>query len=242
MFRFPIVAVALLSAPALADEPRPKGDTADLAKVVAQIVEKTNDFRKAEKREPVKVSHELFLTAEYFAKFMAETGKYGHEADGAKPGERAKKHGYEYCVVLENIATIYHPDGFTTEALAAALVKGWQDSPPHRRSMLDPDVVETGVAVARSKETGYYYGVQMFGRPKSMTVEFKITNRSDAKLEYTIGEDKYTLDPRYTQTHTRCRSGEVTFQAPKGLESVKAGAGDKFAVTGTGGSYQIKKE
>jgi uncharacterized protein YkwD len=242
MFRLSILSLALLAAPAAADDPRPKGDTADLAKVVAQIVERTNDFRKAEKREPVKTSHELFLTAEYFAKFMAETGKYGHEADGSKPGERAKKHGYEYCVVLENIAYIYHPNGFTTDALAAALVKGWQDSPPHRRSMLDPDVVETGVAVARSKETGYYYAVQMFGRPKSMTVEFKFTNRSDATLEYTIGEDKYTLEPRYTQTHTRCRPGEVTFQAPKGLEAVKARADDKFEVTGKAGSYQVKKE
>jgi len=76
------------------------------------------------------------------------------------------------------------------------------------------------VAVARSKETGYYYAVQMFGRPKSMSVEFQIANRSDARLEYTIGSDKFTLDPRYVQTHTRCRPGEVTFQAPKGLETV----------------------
>jgi len=241
MFRLPILAVALLAAPAVADDPRPKGDTADLAKVVAQIVEKTNDFRKAEKREPVTVSHELFLTAEYFGKFMAETGKYGHEADGSKPAGRAKKHGYEHCIVLENIAYIYHPDGFTTDALAAALVKGWQDSPPHRRSMLDPDVVETGVAVARSKETGYYYAVQMFGRPKSMTIEFKITNRSDANVEYSIGDDKFTIEPRYVQTLTRCRPAEITFQSPR-LDPIKAGAGDKFAVTGAGGSYQVKKE
>ena len=42
----------------------------------------------------------------------------------------------------------------------------------------DPDVTETGVAVARSEKTGYYYGVQMFGRPKSAAVVFKVENRA----------------------------------------------------------------
>lgn len=35
---------------------------------------------------------------------MAKTGKYGHAADGRKPAERAAAHGYEYCIVRENIA------------------------------------------------------------------------------------------------------------------------------------------
>src|SRR4051812_8958922 len=214
MFRYSVslLASALFLSPVVADEPPAKGD-ADVAKVTALIVERTNDFRKAEKREPVKTNPDLTKTAEYFAKFMAKTGKYGHEADGSKPAERATKHGYEYCIVLENIAYQYNSEGFTTEALATGLVKGWQDSPGHRKNMLDPDVTETGVAVARSEKTGYYYAVQMFGRPKSLAVVFKIVNHTDAALEYTIGEDKYTLEPRYTQTHTRCRAGEVTFQS-----------------------------
>src|SRR5262249_19787116 len=153
----------------------------------------------------------------------------------SKPADRAKKHGYDYCLVLENIAYEYSSDGFTTDALAGALVKGWQESPGHRKNMLDPDVTETGVAVARRESTGYFYAVQMFGRPKSLAVEFKIANRSDATLEYTIGEDKYTLEPRHTQTHTRCRVEEVTFQSPKGLEAIKAGARDKFNVSGKDG-------
>ena len=44
-----------------------------------------------------------------------------------------------------------------------------------------------------------------------------------------------------TENLTRATVG-VTFQAPKGLDPVKAGAGDKFAVTGSNGSYQVKKE
>jgi uncharacterized protein YkwD len=214
-----------------------------LSKVVTFIVDRTNDFRKAEKREPVKVNPDLTKAAEYFARFMAESGKYGHEADGQKPADRAKKHGYEYCIVLENIAYMYNSEGFTTDDLGGGLVKGWQESPGHRKNMLDPDVTETGVAVARSEKTGYFYAVQMFGRPKSLAIEFKIANRSDVKLEYTIGEDKYTLEPQHVQTHGRCRPGEeIKFTAPEGLSAVKVAAGDRFAVTGKGGTYQVKKD
>jgi uncharacterized protein YkwD len=214
----------------------------DLSKVVSLIVDRTNDFRKSGKREPVKVNADLTKAAEYFAKFMAESGKYGHEADGQKPTDRARKHGYEYCLVLENIAYMYKPEGFSTDELAGGLVKGWRESTGHRKNMLDPDVIETGVAVAQSEKTGYYYAVQMFGRPRSMAVEFKIANRTDVPVEFTIGEDKYTVEPRYTQTQSRGRAGEVTFQAPKGLDPVKFAAGDRFTVTGKDGKYQVKKE
>src|SRR5438128_603281 len=82
---------------------------------------------------------------------------------------------------------------------------------------------DTGVAIAHSEKSEKYYAVQMFGRPKSLAVEFRIANRTDVTLEYTIAEDKYTLDPRTIQTHTRCRAGEVTFQTPKGLDPIKFG-------------------
>jgi uncharacterized protein YkwD len=214
----------------------------DLPKVVSLIIDRTNDFRKAEKREPVKVNAALTKAAEYFAKFMAENGKYGHEADGQKPTDRAKKHGYDYSLILENIAYMFHPEGFTTDDLGGGLMKGWKESAGHRKNMLDPDVTETGVAVARSDKTGYYYAVQMFGRPRSLAVEFKIANRTDVPVDFTIGEDKYTVQPRYTQTQSRGRAGEIAFQAPKGLDPVKFAAGDRFTVSGRDGRYQVKKE
>jgi uncharacterized protein YkwD len=231
-----VVAGLLLASPLTA------ADTPDVPKAVQLVLDRTNEFRKGEKREPVKVNPELTKTAEYFANFMAENDKYGHEADGSTPAERAKKHGYDYCLVLENIAWQSNSDGFTTESLGGGFVKGWQESPPHRKNMLDPDVTETGVAIALSEKSGRYYAVQMFGRPKSLAIEFKITNRSDVKLEYTIGGDKYTLDPKVIQTHGQCRPGEVTFQTPKGLDPIKFAAGDRFVVSGKDGKYEVKKE
>ena len=240
-----LLAAALLSAPAAAQDEkaaRPAGDTADVSKVAALIVEQTNEFRKAEKREPLKTNAELTKAAEYFAQFMAETGKYGHEADGLTPAQRAKKYGYDYCLVLENIAYQYSSAGFTTQALADAFMKGWKESPGHRKNMLDPDVTETGVAVARSEKTGYYYAVQMFGRPKSQAIKFQIANQADKTVEYTLGSEQFILEPRFTRTHTLCRPAEMEFQAPNGLGTVKPTDGQKFAVTGSNGTYELKKE
>jgi len=39
--------------------------------------------------------------------------------------------------------------------------------------MLDPDVTEIGVAIAQSEESQYFYAVQVFGRPKSLSIAFQ---------------------------------------------------------------------
>jgi len=222
-----------------------KEETPDLPKSVQLIIDQTNEFRKEEKRPAVQMNKELTKAAEYFAQFMAKTGKYGHEADEKKPADRAKEHGYDYCIVLENIAKVFNSEGFSTDALASQLVKGWKESPGHRKNMLDPDVTDTGVAIARSEETGYYYAVQMFGRPKSKMLEFQIANRSDVEVEYKIEDEEFKLAPRITRTHQVCRPPEVAFKGPKELaetKPLKLAGGEKLAITGKAGSYEVKKE
>jgi uncharacterized protein YkwD len=221
------------------------GDSPDLAKATQLIIDQTNEFRKQEKQPAVGVSKELTKAAEYFAQFMAKSGKYGHEADDKKPAERAKEHGYEYCIVLENIAHVYNSEGFTTEALARELVKGWQESSDHRKNMLDADVTDTGVAIARSEESGRYYAVQMFGRPKSKAMELQITNRADVEIEYKVGDEEFKLPERTTRTHQQCRPPEVTFKAPKELaeaKPLKLAGGEKLTITGKDGKYEVKKD
>jgi uncharacterized protein YkwD len=152
------------------DEKKP-----DLKAVIKSIIEQTNAFRESEKRPRVVENAKLMETARYFADYMARTDRYGHRADESDPGERATKHGYEYGLISENIAYAFGSDGFTTEAISKQLVEGWEKSPGHRKNMLDPDVTEIGVAIAQSEKTGYYYAVQMFGRPKADAVRFEIS-------------------------------------------------------------------
>jgi uncharacterized protein YkwD len=184
----------------------------DAAAVVRGVVDRTNDFRKEHERGPATPDPQLTKASQSFADYMARTGKYGHTADGKQPADRAAAHGYAFCIVLENIAYQYSSAGFETAELAEGFFTGWRESPGHRKNMLDPDVQHTGVAVAQSPD-GTWYAVQMFGRPKSAQVEFKLTNEGERAVRYAIGDERFTLEPGWTRTHTRCRPAEVTFRA-----------------------------
>ena len=92
---------------------------------------------------------------------MAATDMYGHEADGRQPWDRVRTQGYDYCEVAENIAYAWRTNGFSPEQLVNEFVQGWEHSPEHRKNMLNPDLTEIGVAVARSPDTGLYYAVQI---------------------------------------------------------------------------------
>jgi uncharacterized protein YkwD len=234
----PILAV-MLPTPAI------RGADPDLDAAARQIVERTNQFRKDQQRPPVTVNPQLTATARDFAAWMASTDFYGHEADGRQPWDRAKAHGYDYCEVAENIAYAWRTNGFSTEELVTQFVEGWEKSPGHRKNMLDPDVTETGVAIARSADTGLYYAVQLFGRPKSLRIQFRVTNRAGAAVKYKIADKTYELPPRVVMTHELCRPSEVTLLAADGatVATTRPANGDKFAVTaGADGKPQLAKE
>lgn len=222
-----------------------KAGSPDLKKVAELIVQKTNEFRKKEGRQPVKVNAKLDAAAQYFAGYMARTTEYGHTADGKRPSQRAKDRGYDYCIVAENIAYVYDSRGFATEQLAEKLFEGWKHSPEHRKNMLDPDVTETAVAVAHSDENGYYYADQMFGRPKSLAIRFEIENKSGDAVSYSIGEKSFDLPPRVIRTHTRCRPAEVKFRWPgddKPTGAITPTGGERYGVTKENGQFAVKKE
>ena len=178
--------------------------TPDLDETTRLLVEGTNAFRKQEHRPELKESSRLAETARDFAAFMVRTDKYGHDADGSQPAERVKKHGYEYCVVAENIAYEFSSEGFTTNELARGFLEAWKKSPGHRKNMLDPEVMEVGMAVAHSEESDKYYAVQVFARPRSAAFSFEIVNESGLTIEYQLGDENLTLEPRYTRTHEVC--------------------------------------
>lgn len=230
-------------------KPAPDEKKPDLAAAVKLVIDRTNAFRKAEGKSPVAPDDKLTAAAKYFAEYMAKTDRYGHTADDARPADRATKHGYEYCIVLENIAYQYNSRGFTAQELGGRFVNGWKESPGHRKNMLDADVTDTGVAIARSENTGYYYAVQMFGRPKSKAIEFKLTNKADAAVGYVIGEEKFTLEPRYTRGHTRCRPPELVLTLPARDPDAKAETktfrpanGEHLVITKGDDGYAVKKE
>lgn len=179
--------------------------TPELAKTSAEITRMTNAFRKMHDLEPVAINGLLGRSARNFAGFMARRDLYGHFADGNSVEERVNAHRYEACVVSENIAYQFRTTGFKTQELVDQIVEGWVRSPEHRMNMLDPDVEETGIAIAQSRETGIFYAVQLFGRHKTSAIEFTVANQTNLEVQYRVSQDEFSLPGRSTQTHWICR-------------------------------------
>jgi hypothetical protein len=117
--------------------------------------------------------------------------------------------------------------------------------------MLNPNVTETGVAVAQAEETGYYYAVQMFGWPSSQRIQFRIRNHSDAVIRYKLGDRTLSLPPRYTRTHQECTTGELTFQWSDGSarssrqtpKTIQPNDGDRYIISQKGsGEFSVRRE
>jgi hypothetical protein len=208
----------------------PMASLPDLPQTEIAIVEMTNAFRRDSKLAEVKPNAALTAAARAFAEYLAKTDKFAHEADGRGPGERAVASGYRYCQVAENLAMNLDSRGFETRALARAVVEGWKGSPPHRANLLKPSATEIGVGLARVPGSDpKFISVQLFGRPQSLKVEFRIENQAGSPVRYVLGEEAHTLPPRAIVTHTSCDANRLTFEnAGLALQRFEPRNGDRF--------------
>jgi len=219
--------------------PAEAGKSPDLPRVERLVVELTNRFRREHGRGELRINPKLTKAAQDFAAYIAREDKFSHTADGKQPWERTASQGYEECLIAENIAWESNPRGLSSRSLAQALLKGWQNSPPHRKNLLDPDLTEIGVGVAYSKQTDRYYGVQDFGRPKSEAIDFRVTNETEEEVPYAVDGKDFSIKPRYTVTHHRCRPPGLTFRLPQKTET-PAKKGETFHPHG-GARYVVRR-
>lgn len=213
--------------------PAPRAEP-NLRQVEVLVAQRTNDFRAEQSLRKVESEGALDRAAREFAEFMARTDRYGHSADGNAPADRARARGYDYCLVSENISYQFTTGEFTTADLARRYVEGWKASPGHRGNMVDPAVVDIGVGVARSERTGRYYGVQMFGRPRARSIEFRVTNVSRMQVRYRVGGEAFTLGQRQERRHTLCVAEDVVFSSSGNAEGrkIRPSDGDRLVVEG----------
>jgi uncharacterized protein YkwD len=183
----------------------------DLTETARIMVKRTNTFRAHQGLASVARNDSLDEAARYFAQFMARIGKLGHTVDGQRPTERAREHGYQPCIIGENIGWQFSTSSFTARELAGEFLQGWKGSEDHRERMVDPDVTEIGLAVAYSEDNGHFYAVQMFGRPESQRIDIHIVNRLATEMQYELNDKPYWLPESQIRTHGRCRPTEVTF-------------------------------
>jgi hypothetical protein len=192
----------------------------DVHKVETAILELTNAFRAENKLAALAVAPKLTRAARAYAEFLAKNNLFSHAADGRRPEQRAEAAGYAHCSIAENLAMERDARGFDAGNLALRTVAGWINSPVHKRNLLDAGATEIGIAVARSATPApTYISVQVFGRPHSLNVEWRIVNATDIKLGYTFGGHTRDLPAGQSLRHGECRSGEIRVTRPGGLLS-----------------------
>ena len=108
------------------------------AEPVRDVVTLTNQFRAQNGLGPLQVSPVLEAVAEAHGRDMAKKGFFSHTgSDGSSVGKRAKRQGFKYCLIAENIAK--------GQRSSEAVMQSWIGSKGHRKNMLQRKAREIGV-------------------------------------------------------------------------------------------------
>lgn len=114
------------------------GGTMAAAEPVREVVNRTNQLRAQHGLPPLAVSPVLEGIAEKHGRDMVQRGFFSHTgSDGPSIGKRARRAGFKFCSIAENIAK--------GQRSAAEVTNGWINSPGHRRNMLKREIREIGV-------------------------------------------------------------------------------------------------
>jgi uncharacterized protein YkwD len=135
-------------------KPRPRGF--QLSEEEKALLEATNEERRKHKLRPLRANPWLFEAARKHSANMAKQQKVGHVLDGKNPADRLRALGYRHRGCGENCAMGNRPP--------AQVVRGWMESPGHRRNILNRSFGEIGLGVAVD-EDGRRYWAQVFAAP-----------------------------------------------------------------------------
>lgn len=149
-------ALALMLSACAGDRPPPSSQEPSFYKSLVPAGAEVNSpmaasmitgYRKNNGLGPVSVDPVLTRVAKEHARAMAAANRVSHDLGAGGVDVRAHRAGYDYAVVVENVAAGYH-------TLAEAF-SGWRDSPAHRRNMLNANVDKMGIAVAQLPDSKY---------------------------------------------------------------------------------------
>lgn len=137
-------------------EPGPRADF--LPELETRVLEAVNRIRIERDLQHLAPARDAARAARRHTADLIRRDTLSHLGPGgADVDRRLEAQGVEWLYAGENIA---RNRGFGDPVAEA--VRGWMASPVHRENMLQPQYRETGIAVARSPETGYVYITQVF--------------------------------------------------------------------------------
>ena len=128
------------------------------------IFEATNAYRAEHDRRPLRLSKAASRVARDYAKYLGETDKVGHRADGRSARDRLKAQGIEVCHVWENWHKSWADSRRQTiEEATEKAMNFWKRSPGHARNMRS-NSYELGIGVIgwKHQRRWVYTEVQIF--------------------------------------------------------------------------------
>jgi len=131
---------------------------------IEELLQYTNDRRRAAGLPSLKINADLSRAAEAKAKDMFAKNYWAHVSpDGVEPWDFIVSAGYDYSFAGENLAKNFNS--------SKEVVDAWYDSPSHRENLLGVHYQDIGFAVVNGILDGYETTlvVQTFGKPRVPT-------------------------------------------------------------------------
>ncbi len=113
----------------------------------AQAARLISAYRSQNGLGPVHVDARLMRAAASYASVMGKRDQIGHRLGASLPG-RVAAVGYDWGFVAENLAAGY--------ATLDDAMRGWKESPGHRRNLLSPYATEIGIAAVATPAGSHY--------------------------------------------------------------------------------------
>jgi uncharacterized protein YkwD len=157
IFRRPLWLLLFLATPLVRADEKKGSPKFEMTKEERIFLDLLNRERTDHKLPELKPHPLLFQAARGHSQNMAKERKMEHEL---KPVHRVDATGYDWGKVSENIAKA--EDG---EPQLSEIVKKWMESKTHRDNLLDKNVTETGLGIARNDKGEIYY-TQVFARQR----------------------------------------------------------------------------
>lgn len=180
------------------DEPR----ATEFSSTEIDTVRLINDFREENGLEPLEISEEISLASAHYAHDMAKYDAYGDPEPHVSGPSDYYPQNADLKVRMNNEG--YYADGYgeniaSGQKSAREVFTAWQESPPHRKMMLNPSMTTIGIGLVENPDTapGLFW-VTNFGTEADSTarpLDAENSGGSDDASGGSAGEDPAGEDP-----------------------------------------------
>jgi len=125
----------------------------EIALLEEQCLSEVNRLRRAHGLESLDFDEELLEVARAYSRRMAEEKFFSHaDPEGRSVRERVNEAGISWRMVGENLA---YSNGYINPV--AASLRGWMESAPHKRNLLEVGFQQTAIGVWISSNGTVYF-------------------------------------------------------------------------------------